>query len=105
MGGVQGQPQMSMEQPTRVSKLSPVSWIKNKIVCARVNGYIRNLELLEQGKRHINSQLQEGQSSAHPLLVSLPGPPEVGDEVESKRSRYLKEKGQPTRPMKLVERV
>ena len=44
------------------------------------------------GKRHINSQLQEGQSSAHPLLASLPGPQEVGDEVESKRSRYLKEK-------------
>ena len=44
-------------------------------------------------------------ASIIPLLASLPGPPETGDKVEAKPLRYLVEKGLPTLPMKLVERV
>ena len=44
-------------------------------------------------------------ASIIPLLVSLLGPTEVGDKVELKPSRYLVEKGLPTLPMKLVEKV
>ena len=44
-------------------------------------------------------------ASIIPLLASLPGRPEAGDKVEQKPSRYLVEKGLPTLPMKLVERV
>ena len=44
-------------------------------------------------------------ASISPLLASLPGFPMGGDKVESKPSTYLVEKGLPTLPMKLAERV
>ena len=44
-------------------------------------------------------------ASIIPLLASLPGPSEAGDKAEAKPVRYLVEKGLPTLPTKLVERV
>ena len=44
-------------------------------------------------------------ASIIPLLASLPVPPEAGDKVELKPSSCLVEKGLPTLPMKLVEKV
>ena len=39
------------------------------------------------------------------LLTAFPGPPEAGDKAEPRPLRYLVEKGLPTLPTKLVERV
>ena len=44
-------------------------------------------------------------ASIIPLLTAFPGPPEVGDKAEPRPLRYLVEKGLPTLPTKLVERV
>ena len=44
-------------------------------------------------------------ASIIPLLTAFPGPPETGDKAEPRPLRYLVEKGLPTLPMKLLERV
>lgn len=74
---------------------------------------VGSLELPEMGET-LGQQSTAGEggrlnpfASIIPLLASLPGPPEAGDKAEAKPVRYMYfvEKGLPTLPMKLVERV
>lgn len=59
-----------MEQPTRVSKLSPVSWINKEIVCVRVRTYVGSLELPEM-REMSHQQSTAGGAEFNPSITGF----------------------------------